>query len=226
MRVTTMNCRELQNAAQQLLEGEPHPLAQEHLAACPRCRLLIDELVAVTHAARSLPEIQPSPRLWAQIQSAALEEGLWAAEPSGWRQWLDPMSFFTPPRPAFAGGFSFMLVAALVLASATVLESPAELVPATRAQDVASAELVAEPSFGQRYQVHLQQVEQDVLEADRKNPELLELAAGPLNDLDRAIAHTQGRVDQYPDDSLAREELQRLYQQKATVLQAMNAPAW
>lgn len=222
-----MNCRELQNTAQELLEGEPNPLAHEHLTACPRCRLLIDELVAVTHAARSLPEIQPSQRLWAQIQAAAMEEGLWAAETRGWRQWLDPMSFFTPPRPAFAGGFSFMLAAALVLASYTVLESPAELaLPAARAEEVASAELVAEPSFGQRYQVHLQQVEQEVLEADRKNPQLLELTAGPLNDLDRAIAHTQGRVDQYPDDSLAREELHRLYQQKATVLQAMNAPAW
>jgi hypothetical protein len=222
-----MNCRELQIAAQGLLEGEPHPDAEKHLAACPRCRVLIDELVAITHAARSLPEIQPSPRLWAQIQAAAVDEGLWSAEPSGWKQWLDPMSFFAPPRPAFAGGFSFMLAAALVLASYTVLESPAELaLPAARAEEVAAAELVAEPSFGQRYQVHLQQVEQEVLEADRKNTELLELAAGPLDDLDRAIAQTQGRVDQYPDDTLAREELHRLYQQKATVLQAMNTPAW
>ncbi len=221
-----MNCRELQYAAEGMLEGEPHPEAEKHLAACPRCRLLIDELVAVTHAARSLPEIQPSPRLWAQLQAAALEEGLWVAEPSGWKQWLDPMSLFTPPRPAFAGGFSFMLAAALVLASYTVLQSPAELVPTARAEEVASAELVAEPGFGQRYQVHLQQVEQDVLNADRKNVELLKLTAGPLSDLDRAIAHTQGRVDQYPEDSLAREELHRLYQQKATVLQAMNTPAW
>jgi len=210
-----------------MLEGEAHPQAYEHLAACPRCRLLIDELVALSQAARSLPEFQPSPCLWAQLQAAAQQEGLWAAETRGWKQWLDPMSIFTPPRPAFAGGFSFMLVAALVLASYTVLESPAELaMPATPAEEVASAELVAEPSFGDRYQVHLQQVEQNVLEADRKNPGRLQIAAGPLNDLDRAIAQTQGRVDQYPDDSLAREELHRLYQQKATVLQAMNTPAW
>ncbi len=222
-----MNCRELGNAAEGMLEGEAHPQAYEHLAACPRCRLLIDELVALSQAARSLPEFQPSPRLWAQLQAAAQQEGLWAAETRGWKQWLDPMSIFTPPRPAFAGGFSFMLVAALVLASYTVLESPAELaMPATPAEEVASAELVAEPSFGDRYQVHLQQVEQNVLEADRKNPGRLQIAAGPLNDLDRAIAQTQGRVDQYPDDSLAREELHRLYQQKATVLQAMNTPAW
>jgi len=222
-----MNCRELRNVAEGMLEGEGHPEAEKHLADCPRCRLLIDELVAVTQAARTLPEIQPSPRLWAQLQAAALEEGLWAVESRGWKQWLDPMSLFAPPRPAFAGGFSFMLVAALVLASYTVLESPAEpVLPATRAEEVASAELVAEPSFGQRYQVHLQQAEQNILEADRKNPELLQLAAGPLNDLDRAIAQTQGRVDQYPEDSLAREELHRLYQKKATVLQAMNTPAW
>jgi hypothetical protein len=221
-----MNCRELKQTAAALLEGEAHPEAEKHLAACPRCRLLIDELTAVTHAARSLPEIQPSPRLWAQIQAAALEEGLWTPASSGWRQWLDPVSIFSPPRPAFAGSFSFVLVAALVLASFTMLESPAgPAPPADRAEELAAAELVVEPGFGQRYQVHLQQVEREVLSAGR-SAELAQLAAGPLDDLDRAIAQTQGRVDQYPEDTLAREELQRLYQQKATVLQAMNPPAW
>ena len=223
-----MDCKDFKNAAEGVLEGEAHPQASEHLAACPRCRLLIDELVALTQAARTLPEYEPSPRLWTRLEAAALEEGLWAAaESRGWKQWFDPMGVFVPARPAFAGGLSLMLVAALVLAGYTVLESPSELaMPTTRIEEVASAELVAEPSFGQRYQVHLQQVERHVLDADRKNAELVRLASGPLNDVDRAIAQTQGRVDQYPDDSLAREELHRLYQQKATVLQAMNTPAW
>jgi hypothetical protein len=70
----------------------------------------------------------------------------------------------------------------------------------------------------------LQQVEQRALKAE---PAVMaELVTGPLDTLDRAITHTQTRVEQYPEDTLAREELNRLYQQKATVLQAINVPAW
>ncbi|OFV85900.1 MAG: hypothetical protein A2620_01255 [Acidobacteria bacterium RIFCSPHIGHO2_01_FULL_67_28] len=58
------------------------------------------------------------------------------------------------------------------------------------------------------------------------DPELREMTARPLDAVDRAIEQTQQRLAAYPDDTLARDELLRLYRQKATVLQAMSDPVW
>lgn len=220
-----MNCREFQNVAESVLEGDATAQAYEHLAACRRCRVLVDELVAITDAARALPLYEPNPRLWARLQAAAEAEGLWT--PVGREsRWLGVASLFLPARPAYAGALAAMLLMAAALVAPSVLESPDEPLAAGRIEEVAWAELVTEPSYGQRYQVHLQQVEQRMREAEPADTEITTLAAEPLDELDRAIGQTQSRLEQYPEDSLAREELNRLYQQKATVLQAMNAPAW
>ncbi len=222
-----MDCKEFHQLSESVLEGEAHPHALEHLAACPRCRALVDDLVALTRAAHSLPLYEPSPRLWAQIQAAAEEEGLFS--PAGarrWRDWFGPAALFLPARPAFAAALALVLVFGAALGGWTVLESPEPPLLSSRIEEVAWAELVADPSYGQRYQVHLQQVEKRVLEAEPAGADMVDLTAGPLDDLDHAITQTQTRVEQYPDDSLAREELNRLYQQKATVLQAINVPAW
>jgi hypothetical protein len=211
--------------SESVLEGESDPRAYAHLDTCPRCRALVDDLVAVTRAAHSLPLYEPSPRLWAQIQAAALDEGL--LRPAGrWREWFGAAGLFLPARPAFAGALALVLVFGAALGGWNVLESEPPLTLSGRIEEVAWAELVTEPSYGQRYQVHLQQVEKRVMEAKTADGDVAELSAGPLDTLDRAIAQTQTRVDQYPEDSLAREELNRLVQQKATVLQAVNVATW
>ena len=222
-----MDCKEFHQLNESVLEGEADPRAYEHLAACPRCQALVDDLVALTRAAHSLPVYEPSPRLWAQIQAAAIEEGLWS-QPGAWRwrDWFGPAALFLPARPAFAAALALVLVFGAALGSWNMLESPEPLVLTGRIEEVAWAELVTEPGYGQRYQVHLQQVEKRVLEAEPADADMVGLATGPLNALDTAINNTQTRVEQHPEDSLAREELNRLYQQKATVLQAINVPAW
>jgi hypothetical protein len=47
-----------------------------------------------------------------------------------------------------------------------------------------------------------------------------------MQDVDRAIEQTQLQLESFPEDRLAREELRRLYQQKAVVLQAMADASW
>jgi hypothetical protein len=220
-----MNCQEFDNVLEGLLEGEPQAEATAHLAVCARCRLLVDELVAVTVAARALPEREPPARLWSRIEAAATEEGLWQRPALALPAWS-----FLPLRPALAGSFGVVL---LVAVSLTTSPSPfatnAELEPLTGAQlvEVARAELVQDASYNTRFATHLRNVEQDVLEAPAPaDAEQSELTVKPLDDLERAIAETQAHLDTYPDDQLARAELQRLYRQKASVLQAMVEPAW
>lgn len=219
-----VTCEQFRGVTGALLEGESHPEAYAHLAECPRCRVLVDELGLVERAARALPVYQPSPRLWMRLQAAARREGLWA-RPSWWREFAPG---FFPARPAFAAVLAVTLLLAGVLIRYPALETPT--LPTTHASvfEVAQAELVQDPSYGERYQMHLQQIENRVLTGETApvDPELREMTARPLNTVDRAIEQTQQRLAAYPDDTMAREELLRLYRQKAVVLQAMSDPVW
>ncbi len=219
-----VTCEQVRGLTGALLEGESQPETSAHLAECPRCRLLLEELGAVERAARLLPVYQPSARLWVRLQAAARHEGLWGQR--SW--WQDFTPAFFPARPAFAAVLSVTLLVAGALIRYPALESPA--LPSTQenAFEVAQAELVQAPGYGERYQIHLQQVEYSVLaeEATPVDPELREMTARPLDAVDRAIAQTQQRLAAYPDDTLARDELHRLYRQKAVVLQAMSDPVW
>lgn len=175
-------------------------------------------------AARLLPVCQPSARLWERLEAAARREGLWGQR--SW--WQDFAPAFFPARPAFAAVLGVTLLVAGALVRYPALEGPA--LPDTQASafEVAQAELVQAPNYNDRYQIHLQQVEYSVLaeETSPVDPELREMTARPLDTVDRAIEQTQRRLAAYPDDTQARDELLRLYRQKAVVLQAMSDPVW
>lgn len=220
-----MECREFIRVAGALLEGENLPEAQNHLASCSRCRRWVEELAEIERVARGLPHYEPSLELWARLQAASIEEGLWR-EP-GWGGWLGPVSWLLPPRPAFAAVLSVVLLFAVGLLSYPALDLP-EASPAPASPfEVAQGELVQEISFATRYQMHLKNVEDRVLADETPvDAELRELVARPLHAVDRAIDATQQHLVSQPEDTLAREELHRLYQQKVVVLQAMTRPAW
>ena len=220
-----MDCEQFQGVGGGVLEGESHPEAYAHLASCPRCRLLVDDLGSILRASRALPQYEPSERLWRRLEAAATAEGLWA-QPA-WGRWPGAAWEASPLRPAFAGLLGVTLLLAVGLVSYPTLELPVtQTVPATPFE-VAQGELVQEASYATRYQMHLQDVEDRILaEAPPVDTEFHELVSRPLNVVDRAIEQTQWRLADYPDDLLAREELHRLYQQKVTVLQAITDPGW
>lgn len=222
-----MNCHEFENIAGAVLEGESHPEAHAHLASCPHCRLLLDELGAIEAAARALPSLNPADRLWERIQTAAVEEGLWV-KPSWWR-WTAPgwRESFLPARPAFVGALLLLVLLGAGLASYPELGEPvAEAIPFNPIE-VARGELIQEAGYAARYGVHLENIEHRVLEeATPENEELHKLTAGPLDTVERAIEQTEEYLTSYPDDTLSRRELHRLYGEKVAVLQAMSDPIW
>lgn len=219
-----IDCQQFRGVAGGILEGESHPDAYAHLATCPRCRLLVDELGAIERAARDLPTVQPSARLWARLQAAAAREGLWA-QADWWGFASEGASW--PLRPAFAALLGLTLLLAGSLVAYPTLDLPVARAARVTPYEVAQGELVQDASYETRYHMHLQQVEDQVLaEATPGDKELRQLVTPPLNTVDRAIEQTQLRLADNPDDDLARDELLRLYRQKATVLQAMSDPVW
>lgn len=222
-----MNCRELRIASETLLEGDTHPDADAHVASCTRCRVLVEDLKAIQGAAGELSafETEPHPALWRRIRARALEEQLWV-DPLRWR-WLGLGEVLVPARAAFAGALALMLVAAVGLVSYPTLQLPIARAAPPDPFGVAQGELVHAAGYGNRYYTHLQNVEEEVrAEETPVSTALLVLVERPMQDVDRAIEQTQLQLESFPDDRLAREELRRLYQQKAVVLQAMADATW
>lgn len=220
-----MNCQEFENVAGALLEGDSHPEAYDHLGACPHCRLLVEDLSAIESAARRLPLVQPPDRLWARIAAAAAEEQLWEQPgPGDWLAWLwRPL----PVRPAFVGELALLLAvaAAVVIAPSWPFGAPAG--PPLNPFEVAQGELVQEAGYGNRYDLHLARMETQVLSDQVPvDDEVRQAVEGQLGTVDRAIHQTQSRLDSFPEDALARQELHRLYRQKADVLQTVSDSAW
>ncbi|MFQ5694557.1 MAG: hypothetical protein ACE5HB_01055 [Terriglobia bacterium] len=217
-----MNCNEFDNIAGEVLEGENHPEALAHLGACARCRRLVDDLNALERAARQLPVYQPSHRLWARLQAAATEEGLFR-QPSGW-YWLGPVWTWLPARTALASAAGLLLALGIGLVAVNTPEIPLSEIEPQTPFEIAQGERVLDADYTSRYATHLDQVQTDVL-GEPTNAELRGMVERPLNVVARAIAQTQARLDEYPDDYQAREELNRLYRQKADVLQTVVADA-
>jgi hypothetical protein len=214
-----MNCTEFDSLVEGVLEGESRPDAHAHLGACARCQRLIADLTALGAAARDLPDLEPSDELWARVRAEALREGLWQ-EP-GLAGWFGLPWSQSVLRPAFAG----VLTLALLLAGGTLFTPDETVEPSIEL--VAQGELIQDVRYAHRFETHLQNVEERVLEeAPPAEEDRVWLAAVPLGTVDRAIEQTQLHLASYPDDPLAREELNRLYRQKVVVLQAMADPTW
>lgn len=222
-----MNCQELRRVLGGVLEGEVAPEALAHLSTCRRCRGLVDDLGAITRTAGRLPEHEPSPGLWRRIRGAAEEEGTFE---TSWMSLLGRRPGLLRPvslTPVFAATLVLLLVVGVVLVGYPELElTPVPEVPANPFE-VARGELVLTPGYEERYAKHLDAIEatlrEEVASADT---ELVLVAEKNLEKLDDFIQQCHVRLASYPEDEFTRNELNRLYQQKNTLLQAMLDPDW
>jgi len=222
-----MTCGELRRRLGPVLEGESEPEALNHLNACPHCRELADELIAIGRAGAHLPLQEPSRGLWGRILRAAEAEELietsWAGQLAG------RFGLFQPVAVNFS--FAATLVVILFAAAALVGYPGLNLSPVSeQAADriaVARTELALAPEYGDRYAQHLDRIEEAVRdEVLLPDTQLTLVAQSNLDTLDRYIHQCQARLSTYPNDEFTRDELNRLYQQKTTLLQATLDPDW
>jgi anti-sigma factor RsiW len=112
-----MSCEKMESRILAYVDGRlkesERPDVQKHLAACPPCRLRVEEFRAVSSLLEELPVIEPSPAFDARVRA------LVAAEPvkTNWWAWLR-----VPPRVAFAA--SALLVASLVFGYRSRIAEP------------------------------------------------------------------------------------------------------
>lgn len=205
-----MQCHELEHLLEQQA-AEPFPAdAAAHLDACGTCRALVNDLRAIEAAAAQLSAEGPAPpeRVWVALRTRLESEGLIRTpEKAGWfAGWLGMML-----RPALAGAYLAVLLAAAVLVGTQINVAPGqpsrsmiELLPAP-------AQLHTQLKAAGRTVSAIRQNDPDVTASLRQN----------LDIVDNAIALCEKSVHDEPQNELAREYLYAAYQQKAELLAMM-----
>jgi hypothetical protein len=202
--MTNMHCERFEEMLAEQTDG-PLPLeATVHLDACPRCRLLQEDLQAIAAVAHEwggdLPA--PPPRVWTAIETRLQAEGLIAlprlpaAAPAWFSGWWNLVS-----RLELAGAYlrnapataTFERPATTQSVSRPALDGLGPTLDGNMRRAVASLS----PEYGDSVAVSL-----------RRN----------LQIVDNLIAVCEKKVRENPRDPLAREYLYGAYQQKADLL--------
>jgi hypothetical protein len=214
-----MQCRDVEFVVEQ--EGlAPLPeAARAHVATCSHCRELVADLATIVSVANELPaEVEPPSRVWVSLRAQLELEGIIKepvvpahGERSSW--WLGFSDLFRSRAVATAFVGLLIVVAGIV----QLRQSPDPPVETARSADISAWQI----PFAQTAKVLNEQ------EIDLRNMQLAGTSAVDLSfrqnleQVNDFIAECERRVNDAPQDELAREYLSYAYQQKAELLSAM-----
>ena len=213
-----MQCKDVEIAVER--EGlAPLPeAARTHLAGCRHCRELVEDFAAIVAVAKELSlEVAPPVRVWVRLRAQLEAEEIIKepvappdAEPSSWwRGWGD--LFRTRALATATVGLLIAFAAFLQIRTDTSLTAPPSLATPGAAWESISATRLAlseqEPLARGMILASTAPVDASL----REN----------LQKVDDFIADCERRVNEAPQDDLARDYLTNAYQQKAELLSAM-----
>ena len=215
-----MQCKDVEAVVEQ--EGLS-PLPKEvnsHLAECRECRNYIADLTSIVDVARKMPsEITPPDRIWISLRAQLEAEGIIR----------EPVLVPAPGHTSWWQGFSD-LFRSRALATATVgmlilfagfLQIRTDNGPGTNAPAPLRATVIAtEPFAATRIVLNEQEpVARGIILASTSPVD--NSLRDNLQKVDDFIADCEHRLNDAPQDDLAREYLSNAYQQKAELLSAM-----
>jgi hypothetical protein len=209
-----MQCKDVEIAVER--EGlAPLPeAARTHLAGCRHCRELVEDFAAIVAVAKELSlEVEPPVRLRAQLEAEEIIKEPVAtpdAEPSSWwRGWGD--LFRTRALATATVGLLIGFAAFLQIRTDTSLTAPTSLATPGAAWESISATRLA---LSEQEPVARGMILASTAPVDASLRE-------NLQEVDDFIADCERRVNEAPQDDLARDYLTNAYQQKAELLSAM-----
>lgn len=204
-----MRCDEFDVHAARWLEGERTPEAAGHLRSCTRCSTRMADLELIVSAAATLPELEPPERIWTALRTQMDREGLFR-ERKGLAERLRGLLPAAPRTALATAAISALAVLLLLTPQPPTVQAPrpggdwdARWNLAQVHEQLASAEALA----GQ--EVHL------------RDPEVVASYHQNLALVDDLIGECQKKVNEDPNDELARQYLATAYQQKADLLNAL-----
>lgn len=198
------------------LDGAPRHALEAHLASCPACSRLADELLVVRRSARALPPMDPPQAAWARVSSAIDGERAARRGASHWRRVVLPLAAAAVLVAAVAAGVLWRRTPAPAApASATAAVDPATASPAELLGSV---------------EVELQQAEKhfesavaglEALARDRQalDPEVAADLQKSLLVVDRAIGESRAALRVEPLNTEAQDSLFDAFRSKIALLQ-------
>ena len=206
-----MRCNEFLNYSDEWMEGGRLPAAAAHVSECARCRGLIAEMEAIARSAGELAAETPAPseRVWTALRAQLEAEGLIRERGFGGNWFAD--FFAVLPRPALAGAYVTVLLAALVLGSIS-------MTPMQDAMDLQRSpypDPMLQPQFAQAEQ-------REMVKLHGHDPAVTATYRDSLQIVDKFIALCEKTVREEPRNQMAREYLYSAYQQKADLLASMT----
>jgi hypothetical protein len=200
----TIGCREFLNHVELWMEGERHPDARAHVRDCAHCRGLVEDFGAIQNAARDLSTLEEEApaHVWTLLRAQLEQEGLIRDRSNGWFRGF----FGAIPRPALAGAYLALLIAAAVALSGPVHRQVNDY---RWIQGTQTAKLGA----------HLDSVEKNTLAAfPNSNPVVTASLHQNLAIVDNYITLCEKSVREEPENEMARDYLYGAYEQKADLL--------
>jgi len=203
-----MTCAEFQKALPYIIETGGNAEQEEHLRTCTKCSDLVADLKYIAECAKLLvPMMDPSPRVWDEINKSLEQEGLVRK--------ATPRGRLLEPTTASRWGPRWLIpVAAVVLAvlalfvyrNQTGEKHVADNQPPAPAAVASSTVSVHGMSDADDQQV-LQQV-------TAQSPSLRDAYEVNLKQVNSDIADAQRSLDQNPGDADAEQSLRDAYEQK------------
>jgi hypothetical protein len=216
-----MKCDQFERILEQQDDVSLPKPALAHAEVCEACRALTADLVAIRDAAMELggEELPVPERVWISLRNQLEAEGILSGDRPA-LQHLTPGWWAVFQRPALAGAFLSLLLAAAALVSyqsgSVQLAMRSPLTPRTESSPVLSARNAFKQeslAIGNVLIPELRQRDAAVTDSLRRN----------LSVVDHFIAMCENSVREQPDNEMAREYLYGAYEQKAELLAtAMN----
>jgi len=206
-----MNCVEFQKDLPEIIEGGGSEEQKKHLASCPVCADLVQDLKYIAEQAKLLvPMEDPSPRVWDGIEKSLKQEGLWPAHGGP----ANPRPFLVPQRSRLA--WPMMAAAAAIVVAIVAGYYSRNTAPptGTMGSSVVASSGTLEPEDQQLIR-SVSTRGSVATDSYRKN----------LEDVNSYIADAKKWVAAHPDDLDARDALMRANEQKQ-LLYEMATQDW
>lgn len=196
-----MNCEQFQELLPDILDGTASG-QDGHALHCEACAGLHADLKEISNVARMLRAYEePSPRVWASIESALRQEGL-IREP------LHAGPVLVSSRPQrWKMGWLVPIAALLLLMTSGIAVYQ-------RSAQHTTAKLEAPPSVDQSVPTEDAELLQEVSE---RAPSLRPAYAADLNNVNAYIQQAQASVRDDPDDQEAQHSLMQAYEQRSMI---------
>ena len=213
-----MQCRDVEL----ILERDGLPpvpeAARAHIADCSACRTLVEDLTGIVGAAHMLPaEVEPPARVWISLRARLEAEGIIKTPPFSIEHasWWESFARFFTARALGTATVGLLILGAAALQIWRSSPAPEPQAPTQAALPAASAPFADIAST-------LDEEEQTLANMHLASTSPVDASLQEnLQTLNAFIRDCRQRVEQDPQDQLARDYLSGAYQQKAELLSAM-----